>query len=368
MKKLSCFNILICTTVIFSYMTVTLFDYSAIINILLATITLGISFLWIIKTNENIPIKKFIIIYLSIILILISRKANLISIALLAILALIAEKSDIKNSIKVFLKINIICFILVLASYFIFKFNKSCDTTIWRITANAIFQRYSLGFEHANQAMFCWFGIALGFLSLSNKKNVFKISIAIGGITFFIYKLTVSRTAMLVIYLVIILLIVFRNILEKKLPNILKILLGMFPIILSFISFMSIYLQKYEYLNSLFSGRFALYRQYFDIAGFNLFGNEYIEKYAMLDNSYLHTFLSKGIIFSFIYLIFMYCLIRKAKNITICDSIIILGYFISGFTETILFKFNLIILIIIVLYRHKISFGGEINGHKQEDS
>ncbi|WP_283694872.1 hypothetical protein [Clostridium perfringens] len=322
-------------------------------NILLTILIMFTALLFMITNNKRISKKKMALIYIVIILVIISRKTNLISIALIVLLSVVAEKSNLENSMKIFIRINVFMFFIIVANYLLFDFNKICDTTIWRLASNSIYKRYSLGFEHANQAMLFWLGIALGYLSLSNRKNVFKLSFFIGLITFIIYKLTVSRTSMLVIYFAIALIIIFRKSLNKPISKTKRICLAVFPTILTIISFLSIELYKYNFINLLFSGRFALYNMYFNIAGLNLFGNEYIEKNAMLDNSYLHTFLSKGVIFSLIYLIFIYYLIAKRRELTTIDAIILLGYFIVGFAETMLFKFNLIILIIIVLFRNK---------------
>ena len=156
---------------------------------------------------------------------------------------------------------------------------------------------------------------------------------------------------MMVLLLVAGLQILFKNKLDKDLGNLLKKMIGILPLVYTFVSYASIYLSKFEYINNLFSGRFVLYEIYTDLVGLNWFGSSFIEENAMLDNSYLHMFLSKGVIFSIAYLIFIYILITKTKHLSTCDGIILFGYFTAALAETVLFKFDLIILMIIILYK-----------------
>ena len=124
---------------------------------------------------------------------------------------------------------------------------------------------------------------------------------------------------------------------------------------------MSVIFSDFAYINDLFSGRFALYEHYISLSGLNLLGSSFIESNAMLDNSYLHMFLSKGIVFTLIYMIFVYFLIKNNRKLTFCEAIIIIGYFTAGLAETILFKFDLIILLIIINYRRGEKETKEIN-------
>lgn len=352
MNKNNILNLVVYIIVILSYLGTVFYQKSALINAVLVLSVIGLISIWLIKSKRRISYNKIIIIYISMILIVLTQKFNLISIPLIVLIIVLAGFNNNIN-IKVYLKISILCFVFVLIMYFIFGVNKSCDTSIWRSSSNTIEYRYALGFNHANQAMFKWLCIALGFLALSTQKNIFKISSIIGAITFIIYYFTVSRTSVVVIFLVVLSMIIFRKSLSKNISLKFKRMLALTPILFTGVSFLSILLSNFEYLNNLFSGRFVLYKYYLNIAGINLLGNNFIENNAMLDNSYLHMMLSKGLIFSLCYMILIYSMITKSKNITRGRAIIILGYFITGLVETILFKFDLIILIIILLFKEQ---------------
>lgn len=361
MIRIKIFNILLCIIVILSYLSVTFPKYISFVNAIMAIFLIGIGGAWILKNLKEVKMSRFILIYLSFFLIVVTQKFNLISLGLIGVLCIIADSMEGTINIRLFLRITIVCFCIVVGAYFILGFNKSCDSSIWRVSSNTTLMRSSLGFEHANQAMFKWLSIALAFLSLSNRSNLIKMSGSILIITLIIYKFTLSRTSVIVILIVIILMFLFKNKLNEKISRRWATFLGKIPILFTGISILSLYLNKFEYINSLFSGRFRLYNQYFEIAGWNLWGNSFIENQAMLDNSYLHMLLAKGLIFSITYIIFIYLLIKRARYITVCDAIIIFGYYISGLTETILFKFDLIILIIIIIYR------GNLNGRNSNE-
>lgn len=352
MKKINIFNLIVYIVIILSYLGTVLYKKSSLINAILGISIIGIILFWLIKNKKKIKYSILFIIYISILLIILTQKFNLISIALIGGIMILAGFKSSDITIKSYLTISLLCFSFVLILYFGVGLNKECDTSIWRVASNAIEYRYALGFNHANQAMFKWLSIAMGFLCLSTKRNVFKVSFIIGLVTAIMYYLTVSRTSVVVIFFIIINLIFFKNTLSKKVSAMFRIILGLTPIICTFISFLSIYLYKLDYINNLFSGRFVLYKYYLDISGLNLFGNNFIENNAMLDNSYLHMLLSKGLIFSLAYMILIYAMISRTKNITRGRAIILLAYFMAGLAETILFKFELIILIIIIIYKN----------------
>lgn len=351
MKKSNVFNLVVYIIVIFSYLSSVLYQYSSLMSAILSIGVIGVILLWLIKERKQIKYSEIFLICISSILIIITQKFNLISITLIGAIIILLNSQKKNINVRSYLKITVLCFVLVVISYFILGLNKKCDTTIWRIYSNTIEYRYALGFNHPNQAMFKWLCIALGFLSLGTRKNIFKISTIIGGLTLIIYHFTVSRTAVVVIFFVIFSMILFRKSLFKYVSSNFRKILSLIPVIFTIVSVLSIYLSKFTYINNLFSGRFMLYKQYFHMAGINILGNNYIENNAMLDNSYLHMLLSKGLIFSLCYMILMYRVINNSKNITRSSAIIILGYFIAALIETMLFKFDLFILIIIIIYR-----------------
>lgn len=349
MKRISSFNIIIYLVVITSYLSATVYKYSNLFDAILALSVIIVSFIFLSKKEKEIELKKLIIMIIISMIIIVTNKLNFISINLIILLDIIYKNNITKFNIKKYIKISIICFISVLIAYYIFNFNKQYDSYIWRVTTQNTQYRYCLGFNHANQAMIKWLGIALGLFTISNSNNIVKNSSIICFINIIIYKFTLSRTSFIIIFLVAITMIFFRKKINKNISHKFKFILAITPIIFSAISFLSIKLSEFTYINNLFSGRFMLYRKYIENYHLSFFGNTYIENNSMLDNSYLHMILSKGIIFFICYILLIYSLIKKSKNITINKFIIILAYFITGLIETILFKFDLLILIILII-------------------
>lgn len=353
MKSRDIFNIVSTLIVILSYLSSIFFNYESAVNVVIAILILFTGFLWMIIINQPIDKKKLILLIFSIGIVFFTLRANLISIALILLLSIIADSNKCSISTKQYVVISVMCFLITIILYEVLGINKNCDGVIWRVVNQSVIKRASLGFKHPNQAMFKWFGIAIGLLLLRNKRNTYLILSTTFIFTLIIYKFTVSRTVFIIVSSIIFIMLVLKKYLDNKLSKMNKKLLGIIPIFFTILSFLSIKLSKYEYIDNLFSGRFSLFKKYFDESGLLLFGNKVIENNSMLDNSYIHMFLSKGIIFSVIYLIVIYSMIKNAKNITVSDGIIILLYFTAGLTETIFLKFDLIVLLIIILYRHQ---------------
>ena len=349
MSKVTAFKLLTFITILLSYLSVTVYKYSSLMDAILALLILGISFIYVFKKDIKIKVSNFLLIYISIFLVVLTQRTNLISLSLISAIVIVAEKTQEIN-VNDYIKISISCFVIVLLLYFIFGFNSNMDGQIWRVANQATLKRSALGFQHANQAMFKWFSIALALLTLCNKRNVYKITMIVCIISYIIYKFTISRTSMITIIITSILLLLFRKRLSKTVNTNLRHIIALLPLIYTLISYASISLSDFTYINDLFSGRFALYEHYISLSGLNLLGSSFIENNAMLDNSYLHLFLSKGIVFALVYIMFIYFLIKKNQKLTYCESIIIIGYFTAGLAETVLFKFELIILLIIINY------------------
>lgn len=353
MKNLNVFRITVLCCVILSYITVVTTKYELIFNLILSFITIFMCLYSLIKNKNGTSLMNILFLFAGIFITLLAQKPNLISIPLIILLAIVIKNNESKVSMNFYIKTLLCCFTIICLLYFGLDFNKDCDTTIWRVTSNETLYRFSLGFIHANQAMLKWMVIVLAIFTLINKKNMYKLIIPLGLISFIIYEVTKSRTGLIIIIFAILLILVLKNRLDYVIPNKVKYLLAFIPLLFLLLSIISMYLEDISFLNNFFSGRFALYRDYFEMTGITLFGNQYIENHAMLDNSYLHMLLSKGLLFTGLYIIVIASLVYQSKPITILDTIILLSCFIAGLTETILFKFDLVLLIIIILFRQK---------------
>lgn len=348
--KFNIFPIIMIIIISCSYFGSIFSKYSNIFDILLSLGVIFLYFYWIYKKGCIFKKNIIWINYLVFLLIIITRKPNLVSLMLMIILTEVM-KDNKEINIKKYIKFSLLFFCAIVFCYLIFNFNKIYDTSIWRISTNEVVYRHSLGFTHPNQAMFKWFGIALGLLTLITNKNIYKITLLVLLPTLLIYRYTQSRTVTFVIILLIIIILIFQKKLNLRLSRGGRTFIGCLPLILLIASYLTMDLSNYSWLDKFFSGRFTLYRQYFNEVGLNLWGSSIIENNAMLDNSFLHMLLSKGLFFTIVYLFIFFNTIKKAKEITLLEAFLIIGYFIASLMETALFKFELVILVYIIIFK-----------------
>lgn len=327
-------------------------------NAFSALIILSVFVLWSIRLNKSVPTKYIAVTMFIILVIILTQQLNLISLVLLLIFGMMSRdqnqsykgKDIHRDPIKLYLKFNIIMYIFVVLLYFSVGFNGDVNYNMWRIDGTIF--REGIGFSHPNQAMIIWLGCALGILSFATKKNWVKILLFTLIPTYFIFNYTQSRTASLVIYALCIAILIFRKSLEKPLTKKGRNLLSMFPLVCGLVSYSLIFLPFNYELDRLLSGRIVLYKSYYQQSGFTLFGFSFLED-AMIDNAYIQSLLSKGLVFSLLFLIIFSIIIRKNKNLSRIDSIIIIGFFSAGLAETMLFKLEILILIMLIMFRNE---------------
>lgn len=362
MKKNSILYLIISFTVLFAYAANTMLLSLNESNAIITVIILALFVLWVFKNDIRFNYKILGLILCSIIIVIITLKPNLISLTLFLTLAIISyhEGKKINQGILLYyLILTMSLFLIVSVLYFIMGFNLNNDISIWRI--DSTIYRKSLGFSHPNQATMEWLGCALCLLSFANNRNAFKISILTIILSLLVYHYTQSRTSIYIICTLCIYVILFRSKMEKIITKKWRIFISIYPILCFIISYLIVILPYNFTLDSLLSGRIRLYKEFYNQAGITLLGNSTLEN-AMFDNSYLQALLAKGLIFTVLVLISFYALLIRLKSLTRNDFIIIFGFFSCGLTETMIFKFELLLLIICVMYRNNYFLKNTNNG------
>ncbi|MGX7393445.1 hypothetical protein [Carnobacterium mobile] len=343
------FDLAIILVLIFSNLV---FLEDSVNNMLLAAVILLLGFFRFFKPGINFNKVFLLIISLSSFITVVTWQPNKISLIVLLFLYLIAKSNPKLINIDLYINLSIIIFLLITSFYFLFGLNIDYDTTIWRPLEGKSYPRMSLGYYHSNQAMLKWLILVMALFSKGlSKSNMTKI-IPILVITYLLYSVTVSRTSTLIVFMICSLFYIFKNklhiTLTKKMVNILALL----PLFFTVISLLMVRLTEITWINNLLSGRLVIYSNALQTYGITLLGSSEIEK-LMFDNAFLHMLLGKGIIFSVIYFFLFYKVVKGAEYITFREALIILGFLCVGIMETMLLKFEILILLIAMLYREK---------------
>ncbi|MHA5207194.1 polysaccharide polymerase [Oenococcus oeni] len=307
--------------------------------------------------------KKFNILYLtaiffSFVIALINLAPYMFSASMmLMIMAILDQNYDIdyRRILLVYVKSCAIVFSVIVIAYYAFNFNNH-DVTMWRI--DKIIYRKSIGFDQPNVAMMEFLGITFGIFGLITDKKRKLSLILLAIITGIIYTQTVSRTSTILIILSIFLLFILGKKADNFMPKFLSKIVSLTPI---FLMGISLYILLHPYsdtLNTILSGRLALYQEYYQTYGVHLLGTHNLEN-AMFDSGYLQSLLSKGILFASQLMLILTWMGWRLKSMSWKSAILLLAYFSLGFTETALQHFELFFPIVIIL-------GNDIGKYKNE--
>lgn len=321
-------------------------------NMLIAIAILSLSFFRFLKPGITFNKILLFIVFIVTFITVVTLQLNKISLIVLLILYLIARSNAKLINIDLYIDLSIFCFLLIISCYFLFGLNVDYDTTIWRPLEGKSYARMSLGYYHSNQAMLKWLVIVMAMFSRGvSKKSIIKI-IPILVITYLLYSVTVSRTSTIIILMICLLFFIFRNKLHIILSKRWIEILALSPVLFTIISLLMVRMTEITWFNNLLSGRLVIYNNALQTYGITLLGSPEIEN-LMFDNAFLHMLFGKGIIFSIVYFFLFYKIVKGANYITFREFLIILSFLCVGIMETMLLKFEILILLIIMLYREK---------------
>ncbi|NLM68160.1 MAG: hypothetical protein GX180_13455, partial [Enterococcus sp.] len=138
----------------------------------------------------------------------------------------------------------------------------------------------------------------------------------------------------------------------STLSNFFKFTILVTPIGLFLVSLLVLFLPLNQMLNTLFSGRQALYQQFYkQIGGLKWSASSSLED-AMFDNGYLQALLSKGILFSILaFILFIWLIYQYMHKMDYIQFIVFFVFFAIAFAETTLFKFEVLFPVLLVLNR-----------------
>ena len=345
------------TFLLFKNMFSSVSKYYIVGNVMKITGIIGyiiLIFIAVLKLKK-ISIKKALIyIPLIIIFFIISYKIDNNYLIALALIILCIDTLDFKMFIKYDLVIKVL-FVIIL--FILFKLGMTTNFFLYTQTGKL---RSSMGFMHPNSFGLYIFSIYADIIYIRYKKLDFKDFI-LGILLFLIIIFTSrSRTSSFGIVLLYFLTFISKKIkkTEKLNKNIAIIAPLFFLILVIFLIYKYNSSKLYINLNEFLSMRLYYWRQFYNNYKVNLFGNKvyYVGSYEafhynrtprILDNSYLYIILNYGV-FGYIALYYIFIkIINKAylnKNNVII--IIMLSYFILGFSEVIIFSFYLNVFIL----------------------
>lgn len=343
------FDLAIILVLIFSNLV---FLEDSINNMLLAIVLLLLGFFRFLKPGINFNKILLLIIFLISFITVVTLQPNKISLIVLLFLYLIAKSNPKLINIDLYINLSIIIFLLIVSSYFLFGLNIDYDTTIWRPLEGMSYPRMSLGYYHSNQAMLKWLVLVMALFSKGTSKKIMTTIIPILVVTYLLYSVTVSRTSTLTVLMICLLFYIFKNILHVILTKNLVTILALSPVFFTIISLLMVRLTEITWINNLLSGRLVIYNNALQTYGITLLGSPEVEK-LMFDNAFLHMLFGKGLIFSVIYFYLFYKIVKGAKYVTFREVLIIIGFLCVGVMETMLLKFEILILLVAMLYREK---------------
>lgn len=329
-------HMLISVIVLLGYLPVFLPTQTLIINI---TTVILIGVFYILICGFKIHYSAIILLLISISMILFTFDPSKISILVFLLLLLIFEKVN-RNMIITFLITSLMLYSLVVFLYLVFGFNNQYDSRFWRPIVGYDY-RYSLGFTQPNQTMIKFLVIAISSLVIVKSKKVISILILI--ITYILFTFTASRTASVILAVVVLfyLLISERVLLTKRFNVFAKY---MFIIGLIFSYYLSVSFNN-TFIDDLLTGRLRINYYFISTYDLSLLGHEIGD--TVFDNAFLHMLVTNGILFTILYS-YYFSRIFKSKSLSV-DQIIVLFCFMSiAFMEVILLKIDLLLLMILI--------------------
>ena len=289
------------------------------------------------ESNIKFILFSFILLILGFISVYFSNNKELLKLFLLIISF---RKINFDKFIKTDFIIKSCLIILVLL------FNYLGFTNKIEIYRDGIF-RNSFGFSHPNKLGLYLMMVCLDLYYIYRNKNmIFPLIISL-LISLFIYLFVDSRTSIVIILIIPVLIFITRRnykLLDNKLVEF--VLKNMFLIITFITIILSLKVNSnikfISNLNELLSYRLTLNNYFLNIYDINLFGN-YVKTDGIyiLDSSYINILLRFGIIlFIFIYYCFNKSIKIMYKEKNYCLIIIFLVLFIYGFSESFLYKIS----------------------------
>lgn len=301
----------------------------------------------------DLAIKYDYVIYLLLVLMVagINRAAYMISLTMMLVLIMMVEmhgsKIDFNSVLKTYAITSIVFFGVVVLGYLILGFNSSKDISMWRI--DRIINRSSLGFNQPNVADMNWLAIVITMVGVFRKRLV---QVVLVLFTLLIYYFTLSRTSTIILVFTLLCLILLGKKQDKFVPCFFRKLLALGPIVLFLVSLSFIITHNYsDTLNSLLSGRLALYRNFYATYGIHFLSTPQLEN-AMFDNSYLQALLSKGIFFCSALLVIYVKLALFSKRMTWKSCLLYLTIILLGITETALQHFDLFFPLVMLIGKY----------------
>lgn len=339
-----CISIIValCTTINATGLISTTF-----LNIVLST-CVGAIFLVNAFVYHKTKILSLILIIIDVCIVTINGSFEMISLSIIVMMMDVFSYNlsiDFRKILKVFLIIMLAIFSMITMLYTLFNFNNH-DVVMWRI--DKIIYRKSLGFLQPNTVSILVISIFFSYLGLIGEKFVkFKVLVIL-IISMSIFYYTQSRTSMYVLLYVGSVVFLLGKNTNKFSSHLWVRLTFLIPFLMTILSVYVLLSPLNVYIDNLLSGRVVLYKEFFDNYGIGLLGNDQLEN-SMFDNGYLQSLLSKGGLFFIEQLIIIVGLFSANKKYRCTTLLVLSGYYLLGFTETVLQHFELILPIIILL-------------------
>lgn len=317
-------------------------------NMLIGIFVFIIYMFSVFQDNEIKYYELILLLYSSLPMVL-NRTLNMSSLPIIIMLFFLLEREqDTEKYLKVYFITSTLIFLVIFLANLVFDFNSNYDVDMWRI--DKIIYRKSLGFSHPNVAMMTFMTIVFSYMGLLKKIGLRRKIITLIFVTYMCFFWTQSRTSAYAIFGILLIALLLGEKVFDKLPNIYRPIISIFPIILTALSLVVLFLPRNSTLNRLFSGRQDLYQTFYNNIGGIKFLSSPILETAMFDNGYLHALLAKGTIFTYILLsIYTFILNRYSSRISILQSLVVIAFFLIAFTETSLFRFEIFYPVILLL-------------------
>ncbi|SYW09691.1 polysaccharide polymerase [Oenococcus oeni] len=297
---------------------------------------------------KNLDLVDLAFILLSFLIAALNRAPYMVSVSMMLMIMAMAYKNDgldYRKILSVYVKSCILVFSVIVCAYYVFNFNNH-DVTMWRI--DKLIYRKSIGFDHPNVAMMEFLGIIYGFLGLLKTKKRKRHLLLLILLSYLIYTQTVSRTSTILILAALVFIFLLGRKVDQPMPVWLSKAISLAPLGLMVISLYVLFHSYSDQLNTLLSGRLALYQQYYQEYGIHFLKTPELEN-AMFDSGYLQSLLSKGGLFSLQLMLVLTYMGWHAKKMTWKAGILLLSFFVLGFTETALQHFELFFPIVLIL-------------------
>lgn len=334
--------------------TISMFAEGIVPNIVLSGLfyaSIGLLFIqfFIRKKHNLIEIGLF---FISCILYVFTREGSILTIILLSISII-----DIDDDYVVKSYIITTCVFIVMAilfGTFATDFVQVTDTH-YRLVGAEYIERQTFGFGNPNSTFLFILPIYAGYIYFRfDKYNIYDRMILLVT-TLFIYSKTMSRTGVMTILGVLIIVEILR-IVDLNKHKFIAYLFKISPIILLFISLIiSIVFAKNYILNSVLASRPKHWNAYLITEGnlLTLFGNSYqadMKTIHPLDNSYVYILAMLGVISIIVFL----CILYKGLDIFIKNNekkylVIVMMFIVYAFAENILLEvgYNFTILLLV---------------------